>query len=335
MALSVPPSLTLTIRAESFPIRGTFRISRGAKTEAQVLVAELRDADGRVGRGECVPYGRYGESIDSVTAAMETTRDLFARGMDRRRLLYALPAGAARNALDCALWDLAAKRAGRPAWELAGLAPPEPVTTAFTLSIDSPDAMEQAAAAATDRPLLKLKLAGDGADLDRVAAVRRAAPGSRLIVDANEGWTPDDLTTLPDALARLGVEMIEQPLPAGADTALEGFRSPIPIGADESAHGLAGLEELANRYDVINVKLDKTGGLTEGLAVKARAQSLGLSVMVGCMVASSLSMAPALLLAQGADYVDLDGPLLLARDREPGLRYDGATLFPDDGGIWG
>lgn len=335
MALSVPPSLTLTVRAESFPIRGTFRISRGAKTEAQVLVAELRDADGRVGRGECVPYGRYGESIDSVTAAMETTRDLFARGMDRRRLLYALPAGAARNALDCALWDLAAKRAGRPAWELAGLAPPEPVTTAFTLSIDSPDAMEQAAAAATDRPLLKLKLAGDGADLDRVAAVRRAAPGSRLIVDANEGWTPDDLTTLPDALARLGVEMIEQPLPAGADTALEGFRSPIPIGADESAHGLAGLEELANRYDVINVKLDKTGGLTEGLAVKARAQSLGLSVMVGCMVASSLSMAPALLLAQGADYVDLDGPLLLARDREPGLRYDGATLFPDDGGIWG
>lgn len=335
MALSVPPSLTLTIRAESFPIRGTFRISRGAKTQAQVLVAELRDADGRVGRGECVPYGRYGESIDSVTAAMETTRDLFARGMDRRRLLYALPAGAARNALDCALWDLAAKRAGRPAWELAGLAPPEPVTTAFTLSIDSPDAMEQAAAAATDRPLLKLKLAGDGADLDRVAAVRRAAPGSRLIVDANEGWTPDDLTTLPDALARLGVEMIEQPLPAGADTALEGFRSPIPIGADESAHGLAGLEELANRYDVINVKLDKTGGLTEGLAVKARAQSLGLSVMVGCMVASSLSMAPALLLAQGADYVDLDGPLLLARDREPGLRYDGATLFPDDGGIWG
>ncbi len=335
MAAAIPASLTLSIRAESFPIRGTFRISRGAKTEAHVLVAELRDADGRVGRGECVPYGRYGESIDSVTAAMETTRDLFARGMDRRRLLYALPAGAARNALDCALWDLAARRAGRPAWELAGLAPPAPVTTAFTLSIDSPDAMEQAAAASADRPLLKLKLAGDGADLDRVAAVRRAAPASRLIVDANEGWTFDDLSTLPDALARLGVEMIEQPLPAGADAALAGFRSPVPIGADESAHGLAGLEELAGRYDVINVKLDKTGGLTEALAVKARAQSLGLSVMVGCMVATSLSMAPALLLAQGADYVDLDGPLLLARDREPGLHYDGATLFPDEGQIWG
>lgn len=335
MAAAIPASLTLSIRAESFPIRGTFRISRGAKTEAHVLVAELRDADGRVGRGECVPYGRYGESIDSVTAAMETTRDLFARGMDRRRLLYALPAGAARNALDCALWDLAARRAGRPAWELAGLAPPAPVTTAFTLSIDSPDAMEQAAAASADRPLLKLKLAGDGADLDRVAAVRRAAPASRLIVDANEGWTLDDLSTLPDALARLGVEMIEQPLPAGADAALAGFRSPVPIGADESAHGLAGLEELAGRYDVINVKLDKTGGLTEALAVKARAQSLGLSVMVGCMVATSLSMAPALLLAQGADYVDLDGPLLLARDREPGLHYDGATLFPDEGQIWG
>lgn len=335
MAAAVPPALTLTIRAESFPIRGTFRISRGSKTQAHVVVAELRDGDGRVGRGECVPYARYGESIDSVMAAMETTRTLFARGMDRRRLLYALPAGAARNALDCALWDLAARRAGRPAWALAGLAPPDPVTTAFTLSIDHPDAMEQAAAAAIDRPLLKLKLAGDGADLDRVAAVRRAAPASRLIVDANEGWTPDDLSTLPDALARLGVEMIEQPLPAGADTALVGFHSPVPIGADESAHGLAGLEDLADRYDVINVKLDKTGGLTEALAVKARAQSLGLSVMVGCMVATSLSMAPALLLAQGADYVDLDGPLLLARDREPGLRYDGATLFPDDGRVWG
>ncbi|MFV3128269.1 N-acetyl-D-Glu racemase DgcA [Niveispirillum sp. KHB5.9] len=333
MPFAPAPASILTVRQERFPIRGTFRISRGAKTEAAVLVAELRDADGHVGRGECVPYTRYGESVDGVAAAMEAMAGAFARGMGRRALANAMPAGAARNALDCALWDLEAKRSGKPAWELAGLAPLEPVVTAFTLSIDTPDVMADAARAVA-RPLLKLKLAGDGGDLDRVAAVREAAPGSRLIVDANEGWKPDDLATLPDAFARLGVEMIEQPLPAGADAVLDGFRSPVRLGADESAHGLEGLEQLAGRYDVVNVKLDKTGGLTEALAVKARAQALGLDVMVGCMVATSLSMAPALLLAQGADYVDLDGPLLLARDREPGLVYEGALLRPT-AGVWG
>ncbi|MBP7336756.1 N-acetyl-D-Glu racemase DgcA [Niveispirillum sp.] len=333
MPFAPAPAASLSVRLERFPIRGTFRISRGAKTEAAVLVAELRDADGRVGRGECVPYARYGESVEGVMAAMEAMADAFARGLSRRALAHALPAGAARNALDCALWDLEVRRSGRPAWELAGLAPLEPVVTAFTLSIDTAESMADAACAVA-RPLLKLKLAGDGGDLERVAAVRNAAPDSRLIVDANEGWKPDDLATLPDAFARLGVEMIEQPLPAGADDALIGFNSPVRLGADESTHGLDGLEELARRYQVVNVKLDKTGGLTEALAVKARAQSLGLDVMVGCMVATSLSMAPALLLAQGADYVDLDGPLLLARDREPGLVYDGARLLPTPG-VWG
>lgn len=328
------PPVRLTVRQERFPIRGTFRIARGAKTEAVVLVAELVDRDGHVGRGECVPYARYGESVEVVEAAINGMADAFARGLSRRALAHAMPPGAARNALDCALWDLEARRTGRPAWELAGLAPLAPVVTAFTLSIDTPDAMA-AAAGSVVRPLLKLKLAGDGADLDRVAAVRAAAPASRLIVDANEGWKPDDLATLPDEFARLGVEMIEQPLPAGADQALDGFKSPIRLGADESAHGLEGLEALAGRYQVVNVKLDKTGGLTEGLAVKARAQSLGLDVMVGCMVATSLSMAPALLLAQGADYVDLDGPLLLARDREPGLIYEGALVHPGAPGVWG
>lgn len=333
MPFAPAPAASLTVRLERFPIRGTFRISRGAKTEAVVVVAELRDADGIVGRGEGVPYARYGESAEDVAAAMEAMAPAFARGMGRRALANVMPAGAARNALDCALWDLQAQRTGLPVWQLAGLAPPAPVVTAFTLSVDTPEAMMEAARAA-GRPLLKLKLAGDGADLDRVAAVRDAAPGSRLIVDANEGWKPDDLATLPDAFARLGVEMIEQPLPAGADEALIGFRSPVRLGADESAHGLEGLEELASRYQVVNVKLDKTGGLTEALAVKTRAQSLGLDVMVGCMVATSLSMAPALLLAQGADYADLDGPLLLARDREPGLVYDGGRLLPG-GGVWG
>jgi L-alanine-DL-glutamate epimerase-like enolase superfamily enzyme len=331
------PALTLTVETASFPIRGSFRISRGAKTEAVVVTATLRADDGSVGRGECVPYARYGESVDGVREIISALMPAFAAGrLDRDTLQRALPPGAARNALDCALWDLAAKRTGQPAWRLAGLAEPLPVTTAFTLSIDIPSAMGDAARALEDRrPLLKLKLAGDGADLDRVAAVRRAAPAARLIVDANEGWTAADLSHLPHRFADLGVEMIEQPLPAGQDAALAGIDRPLPIGADESVHGLDGLEELAQRYDVVNIKLDKTGGLTEALMVKARAESLGLRTMIGCMVASSLSMAPALLLAQGADYVDLDGPLLLARDREPGLRYDGALVHPPFSAIWG
>lgn len=330
-----PLPLTLSVAVDSFPIRGTFRIARGAKTEARTVTATLQAPDGAIGRGECVPYARYGETVEGVVAAMEALAPAFAAGLDRDGLARLLPAGAARNALDCALWDLAAKSTGRPAWQLAGLAEPLPVTTAFTLSVDTPEAMEQAARAAKAHPLLKLKLAGDGLDLDRVAAVRAGSPRGRLIVDANEGWKPDDLAILPAALAALGVEMIEQPLPAGQDEALIGFDSPVPFGADESAHGRDGLEELATKYAIINIKLDKTGGLTEALMLKARAEMLGLRIMVGCMVATSLSMAPATLLAQGADYVDLDGPLLLQQDREPGLRYDGALLHPPIAAVWG
>ncbi len=331
------PSLALSVESTAFPIQGSFRIARGAKTQALVVTATLTADDGSIGRGECVPYGRYGESVEGVMAAISGLAPALAAGrLDRGTLQRALPPGAARNALDCALWDLAAKRTGQPAWRLAGLAEPLPVTTAFTLSIDTPTAMaESARTLEGTRPLLKLKLAGDGADLARVTAVRAAAPAARLIVDANEGWTPADLAHLPRQFADLGVEMIEQPLPAGQDAALADMDRPLPIGADESVHGLDGLEELAHRYDVINIKLDKTGGLTEALMLKARAEVLGLRTMIGCMVATSLSMAPALLLAQGADYVDLDGPLLLARDREPGLRYEGALVHPAISAVWG
>lgn len=328
-------SRRLIVHRERFPIRGSFRISRGAKTEAAVVVAELVE-DGRHGRGECVPYARYGESVDGVADALEAMAEAVAGGLDREELQRRMPPGAARNALDCAFWDLEAKRSGWPAWRLAGLdAAPQPLTTCYTLSVDSPDAM---AAAARDRvarhPLLKMKLTGEG-DLDRVQAVRAAAPGARLVVDANEGWTLDQLRDYAPAFAGLGVEMIEQPLPAGQDEALRGFDSPVPLGADESCHGLESLERLRGLYRVVNVKLDKTGGLTEALAMKRAAEAAGFDVMVGCMVATSLAMAPAFLVGQGARFVDLDGPLLLAQDREPGLSYDGALVQPPQPELWG
>lgn len=325
----------LVVRRESFPIRGAFRISRGAKTAAEVVVAEVRDGDHR-GRGECVPYARYGESVDGVVAALEAVAPAVAAGLDRDALQRILPAGAARNALDCALWDLEAKQAGVPAWRLAGLTqPPGPLTTCYTLSVDEPAAMAEAARAVAYRhPLLKMKLTGEG-DLERVRAVRTAAPAARLVVDANEGWTPDHLARFAPAFADLGVELIEQPLPAGQDEALRGLIFPVPLGADESFHGLDSLERLKGLYQVVNVKLDKTGGLTEALAVKAAAEAAGFGLMVGCMVATSLAMAPAVLLAQGVSFVDLDGPLLLAEDRVPGLRYDGALVHPPGPELWG
>lgn len=328
------PRPRLTVRRETFPIRGTFRIARGAKTQADVVVAEI-SADGVTGRGECVPYARYGESVDAVATLLESQAGAVAAGLDRAGLQSLLPAGAARNALDCALWDLEAKRRGVPVWRLAGLArAPGPVATAYTLSVDSPDAMAAAAAAVAHLPLLKLKLTGDG-DRDRVAAVRGAAPAARLIVDANEGWTLAQLRRDAADLAGLGVEMIEQPLPAADDAALAGGRWPLPLGADESVHGLDSLDHLLGRYDVANIKLDKTGGLTEALALAAACRASGMKIMVGCMVATSLSMAPAHLLAQDADYVDLDGPLLLAADRSPGLRYDGVVAHPPTPDLWG
>ncbi|QXM25411.1 dipeptide epimerase [Elioraea tepida] len=324
----------LTVREEVFPIRGTFRISRGARTEARILVCEIADGD-VVGRGECTPYARYGETVDEVARAIAAIGPAIAGGLEREGLQRAMRPGAARNAVDCALWDLEAKQAGRRVWELAGLPEPEPVTTAFTLSVDTPEAMGRAAAEAADRPLLKLKLTGDEEDADRVAAVRANAPKARIIVDANEALTLEAAVALAPALAEAGVELLEQPLHAEADEALRGVPFPLPLGADESCHDTATLPRLVGLYQVINIKLDKTGGLTEALRLRAAAEAAGLRVMVGCMLASSLAMAPAHLVAQGAAFVDIDGPLLLARDRSPGLRYERSLVHPPEPGLWG
>jgi L-alanine-DL-glutamate epimerase-like enolase superfamily enzyme len=328
-----PRRLALRITVERWPIAGSFAISRGAKTEAAVVVAELGAGMAR-GRGECVPYARYGETLDSVAAAIEALRPRIEDGLDRAALQAALPAGAARNALDCAFWDLEAKLAGRPVHELAGLPAPGPLTTAFTLSIDTPEAMARAAEKAAARPLLKVKLGRDG-DGARIAAVRRAAPRATLIVDANEGWDERNLADNLAACAAAGVTLVEQPLPAGRDAVLGRIARPIPVCADESAHDRASLAGLAGRYDAVNVKLDKAGGLTEALAMAAEAERLGLTLMVGCMVATSLSMAPAILVAQRAAVVDLDGPLILARDRADALRYDGSVVMPAASALWG
>jgi len=325
--------MELQVSDERWPIAGAFTISRGSKTEAHVVVAEVAH-DGHAGRGEAVPYARYGESIDSVRAEIESVRDRIESGADRQALQSLLPPGAARNALDCALWDLEAKREGRRAYTIAGFARLDPVKTAYTISLGSAEAMGEAARAAGGRPLLKLKLGGPD-DLDRVEAVRRAALKTRLIVDANEALTLDALRRLAPELFKLDVKAIEQPLPAGADAELEGYDSPILLCADESIHSRAELEACARRYGCINIKLDKTGGLTEALALRTEARALGLEIMAGCMVATSLAMAPAMLLAQQARFVDLDGPLLLARDREGGLRYDGSTVYPPDAALWG
>ena len=326
-----PP--TLRVATERWPIAGAFTISRGSKTEAEVVVAEVSDGIYR-GRGECVPYGRYDETAEAVSAALAALAPQVARGLDRAELQSVLPAGAARNALDCALWDLAAKRAGRPVHALAGLAPPVARVTAYTISLASPAAMADAAAKAAGRPLLKLKL-GQPGDPERIRAVRAAAPDAELIVDANEGWTAADLPENLAACAAAGVTLVEQPLPAGDDAALATFPHPIPLCADESVHDRGTLARLAGRYDAVNVKLDKTGGLTEALAVIAEAERLGLMLMVGCMIATSLAIAPALLLASRARVVDLDGPLLLARDRPHGLRFDGSLIHPATPELWG
>ena len=324
---------TLLVRPETWPLAKAFTISRGSRTAAEVVVAEI--SDGKVtGRGECMPYARYGESVDGVAAAIANQVDAIAAGMDRAALQEALPPGAARNALDCALWDLAAKKAGQPVWQLAGLPEPGPLVTAYTLSLDTPEAMGDDARDNAARPLLKMKLMGEG-DLERVAAVRENAPDARIIVDANEGWNVSMVEPFSVELLKFGVEMIEQPLPASDDALLANCNHPIPICADESCHVSGDLGKLVTRYDMINIKLDKTGGLTEALALRAAANAAGLKVMVGCMIATSLAMAPAALVAQGAQVVDLDGPLLLAKDRPDGLAYDGSTLSPSRPALWG
>lgn len=326
----------LVVRREDWPIAGTFTISRGSRTTAEVVVVEIHQ-DGRRGRGECVPYRRYGETREGTVARIESLRAEVEDGaLDRPALQRRLGPGAARNALDCALWDLEAKLSGTPAWRLAGLAAPVPAVTAFTIGLDQPEAMAAAAGENRRRPLLKLKLGGgDGKDVLRVRAVREAVPDARLIVDANEAWTPPAFAGYVGELAVLGVELIEQPLPAGADGALDGRDRAVPVCADESAHDVSTLASVARFYDFVNVKLDKTGGLTEALRLTAAARSAGLGIMLGCMAGTSLGMAPAALLAHGARFVDLDGPLLLARDRDPGLRYAGGAVHPPPAELWG
>ena len=328
-----PSPQRLRVVRQSWKLAEPFAISRGSRTTAEVVVAEIFDGDFR-GRGECVPYPRYGESVDGVVRALEGMAGAVFSGLDREALQAAMPAGAARNALDAAFWDLDAKRAARRVADLAGIGPLLPVVTAYTLSLDSPDNMAAAAGAQRNRPLLKLKLTGDG-DVERVRAVRRAAPTSRLIVDANEGWSERHLTEVMPVLAEFGVELIEQPLPAGADDVLAHVPHPIPVCADEACHTRADLDRLAGKYDAVNIKLDKSGGLTEALALAAEARRRGFSVMVGCMIGTSLSMAPAMLVAQQARIVDLDAPLLLASDRAHGLFYDGSTLYPPEAALWG
>jgi L-alanine-DL-glutamate epimerase-like enolase superfamily enzyme len=331
MKAAHPP--TLRVATERWPIAGAFTISRGAKTEAEVVVAEVGDGIYR-GRGECVPYGRYDETAEEVGAAISALAPQVARGLDRAELQNLLPAGAARNALDCALWDLAAKRAGCAVHELAGVAPPVACVTAYTISLASPSGMADAAVKAAGRPLLKLKL-GQPGDPERIRAVRAAAPGAELIVDANEGWTAGNLAENLAACAAAGVTLVEQPLPAADDTALGTFPHPIPVCADESVHDRASLAQLAGKYEAINVKLDKTGGLTEALALVEAAERIGLMLMVGCMISTSLAIAPALLVASRARVVDLDGALLLARDRPHGLRYDESRVHPASPELWG
>ena len=323
----------LSARIERWPIAGSFTISRGAKTEAVTVVAELSHG-GHTGRGECVPYPRYGETPEATLAALQAMREPLSLGLDRQALQSAMPPGAARNALDCALADLEAKSGGQRVWDLLARPAPKACITAYTISLGTPEVMAAATAKAAHRPLLKIKLGGDG-DGARIAAVRKAAPDSELIVDANEAWTADNLEQNLGDCAQAGVTLVEQPLPAGQDGALARIRRPIVVCADESVHDRASLSGLRDRYDAVNIKLDKTGGLTEALAMADAARAMGFEIMIGCMVATSLAMAPAMLLTPQARFVDLDGPLLLARDRDGGLRYDGSLVYPPEAALWG
>lgn len=319
----------LTVTEDRFRLAQAFTISRGSKTEAQVLTVRVT-REGLTGWGECVPYARYGETLASVRVQVEG----LPTGITRQALQTALPPGAARNAVDCALWDLEAKLAGERVWQLGGFPAPGPVLTAYTLSLAAPEDMRAAAARNARRPILKIKL-GTPDDMPRLEAVRAGAPRSRIIVDANEGWTPEVYADLAPHLLRLGVELVEQPLPAGQDEMLAEIARPLPVCADESCFDRASLAGLKGKYDAVNLKLDKTGGLTEALATRDLAREMGFKVMVGCMVGSSLAMAPAVLLAQGAEWTDLDGPLLLSEDRPHPLHYDAAGAHPPDANLWG
>ena len=324
----------LTIRAESWPLRQRFSIARGSKISADVLCVEIAQ-DACVGRGEAVPYRRYGESMETVTAAVESIQAALENGLGRADLLDALLPGAARNAIDCALWDLEAKQSKTDIAKLAA-SDLKPITTAFTIVIDDADKMAAQAEKAKAYPLLKIKLGGrEGvmADITRLAAIAEARPDAQLIVDSNEGWQIDELARYANQLGRYGVTFFEQPVPQAQEAGLADID--LPFCADESVHDTGSLTNLSRAYDWVNLKLDKTGGLTEALACAQTAKSDGRKIMVGCMVATSLSMAPAMVLAQHADLVDLDGPLWLAEDRANGLRYDGATIYPPTAELWG
>ncbi len=323
-----------TIRTERWPVAGVFRISRRSAIETDVVVVELEEG-GAVGRGECGPNVRYGESAESVTAQLEAVRTAVEAGVSIQDVQALLPHGAARNALDCAVWDLNAKKSGRPVWEIANRNKPRSLVTAYTLSIDTPENLLTAAEAVADRPLLKIKLAGDEHDLTRIRAVSAAAQGARLIVDANEALTIEKLDYLAPRLALLRVDLIEQPLPAGKDEDLRRYDGPVPLCADESLHDRDSLGDLVGKYHAVNIKLDKAGGLTEALATADAARALGLKLMVGCMLGTSLAMAPAALVAQDASWVDLDGPLLLAKDRENGIGYHQGIMQPPSPSLWG
>ncbi|ESZ03115.1 MULTISPECIES: N-acetyl-D-Glu racemase DgcA [unclassified Mesorhizobium] len=323
----------ISVEAERFPIAGTFTISRGSKTEAEVITCTISDGDNR-GWGECVPYKRYGETMEGVRDAIKAMRRQIEGGISHKELLDAMPAGAARNAIDCALWDLEAKISGVAVADAIHAVPLSALETAYTLSLGEPEAMAAQARANAGRPLLKVKIGGDN-DMARIRAVTEAAPDSRIILDANEGWTDANIIENLAFAAEHGIALIEQPLPAGHDAILRHIAHPVPICADESVHEAKDLEALVGLYDAINIKLDKSGGLTAALTLRDRARELGFGVMVGCMVGTSLAMAPAVLLAQGADFVDLDGPLLLARDRQPGLVYQGSLVLPPDRMLWG
>lgn len=325
--------LQFSCHTESWPIAGIFTIARGSKTAANVVVATISDGKNQ-GQGEAVPYARYHETVEATLAALQNAKAEIENGISRSAIANLALPYAARNALDCALWDLQAKQKRLPAWQLAGLPEPVPVTTAYTLSLDTPENMAHAASSATNRPLLKLKLGRDG-DAERLLAVRRAVPDVRLIVDANEGWSPENLKDMLRHCKSVGVELVEQPLPAADDEALRGLARDVLICADESAHGLDSLPELKYKYDAINIKLDKTGGLTPALELAKAAKAANLKIMVGCMLATSLAMAPAFLLSSFADYVDLDGPLLLQRDRSPAIQYHGSIMQPPPPALWG
>lgn len=332
--------MKITTAEESFRIAGSFVISgRGkaapwVRTEAWVLTVTI-EKDGIIGRGECTPYPRYDETLTSSAEEVRAIMPQLQAGLDRQGLLSAMRAGAARNAVDCALWDWEAKATGKRVWQLAGLAEPKPVETVYTLSLGTPDEMRAKAAEAAARyGTLKVKLGGEG-DVERIHAVREGAPHARIVIDANEGWTVATYMEMAAVLPGLGVELVEQPLPAADDAGLDGIARPLPVCADESCHTRASLPKLKGRYDVVNIKLDKTGGLTEALALRDAARAQGYKVMVGCMMGSSLAMAPAVLVAQGAEVVDLDAPLLLAEDREVPLFYDARGAHPPEAGLWG